>query len=486
MGTTPPISGTPNPFNLTPAQLAALSPDQLAMYNSVGWYDPTASQIAANYNAGQDASVTGPVTPSQLGGDQTTPAAAPAAQPAAQPAGAPSSPTSFAQQAAAAAAGRVAPGTVNQGNPYLGSSTGVGGSGGGGLPAGYSGLPSWLQQFLNIPNLPGFAPTDGATPNPPRTGSSAAPMGTTDPTGGGTTGGTTGGTPGTGGLPNVPGWLQGITNYALPIAATLYGGMNLSNAYGNAAQQAAAAATGAGTEVNNTATTAAGNIEGAANNAATGVTAAGANASAGVNPYATAGAGAVNSLSQLAANGGFQFNPNNLSTNPTYQFELQQGTQAADRQLASQGLIGSGAAVKDAAQYAQGLASTDLNNLFSQALSGYQTNVNNLQNLAGSGQTASQYQGNTGLTAAQGAGTFGYQGALEGGDFGLQGSSYQGNANTGAGLDLAAGTVGAGNAQAIMANQIANILMAPQQNGQMNLSQILAGLFNGGGGGSNG
>lgn len=453
----------PNPSNLTQDQLAALSPAQLQMYQSVGWYTPTPGQIAANYNAGPGSvSSTGPITGAQITGQPPAPPAAPPAAAATQSniprdttAGPATQPFSLSN---------VAPNVQTQ--PYGSPANG------GSLLAGFSGLPAWLQQLYQIPNLPAFAPN--GMPAMQKGGSSATPQdGTTSPPTGTGAGGV--------GLPNVPGWLQGLTNYGLPIAATLYGGLNLSNAYGNASQQAAAAATGAGTEVNNTAQAAATGIEGAATGAATGVTQAGQSAISGVNPYAAAGAGAVNSLSQMAAKGGFQFDPSQLATDPTYQFELQQGELAGNRQLAAQGLEGSGAAVKDAAQFAQGLASTDVNNIYGRQLQTYQTNVNNLENLAGAGQTASQYQGNTGLTAAQGAGTFGYQGALEGGDFGLQGSSYQGNANTQAGLDLATGTIGSGIAQATMANQIANILLQPQQPGQMGLAQILAGLFKGGG-----
>lgn len=102
----------------------------------------------------------------------------------------------------------------------------------------------------------------------------------------------------------------------------------------------------------------------------------------------------VNNVSQLAFNpaGGTNFyaamgvnGPQDLSFNPTqatldnlpgYRFELQQGLQATQNAAAAQGLGVSGAALKGAAGYAQGLASSDLNTYYNE----YEGNLNNLYN----------------------------------------------------------------------------------------------------------
>lgn len=78
-----------------------------------------------------------------------------------------------------------------------------------------------------------------------------------------------------------------------------------------------------------------------------------------------------------------------LSNLPGYQFQMQQGTQAVQRNLAAQGLLQSGAAGKALEQYGQGLASN------------YATQyVNGLQSLAGLGQTSAANTGALGANAA--------------------------------------------------------------------------------------
>lgn len=99
---------------------------------------------------------------------------------------------------------------------------------------------------------------------------------------------------------------------------------------------------------------------------------------------------------------------------PTYQFGLNQGMLGVNRQLASSGLIGSGAALKDAVGYNQGYASQQLGS-YLQGLSGI--SGGGLQAgaaLGGLSNTAAgtMLQGYTGLGNAQGAGTIGANNAL--------------------------------------------------------------------------
>lgn len=74
---------------------------------------------------------------------------------------------------------------------------------------------------------------------------------------------------------------------------------------------------------------------------------------------------------------------------PGYQFNLDQGNQAVQRDLAARGLLGSGAAGKALTDYGQGYAQ----NASTQYLNG-------LQSIAGIGQTSAQATGQAGMNAA--------------------------------------------------------------------------------------
>lgn len=78
-----------------------------------------------------------------------------------------------------------------------------------------------------------------------------------------------------------------------------------------------------------------------------------------------------------------------IQSMPGYQFNLQQGNQAVQRDLAAKGLLGSGAAAKALTQYGQGAATS--------ATGQY---LNGLQSLAGIGQTSVSQTGALGANAA--------------------------------------------------------------------------------------
>lgn len=138
-------------------------------------------------------------------------------------------------------------------------------------------------------------------------------------------------------------------------------------------------------------------------------------------PFITAGTGAIGSVQNLlglTGTGGTAGTPdttamnNALAATPGYQFALNQGEQAVQSNMAAQGLASSGAAIKGAESYAEGLASTT-----------YQQQLNNYLSLMGSGQQAAEALGGMGLQ-----------------------SQAQSNALTvGAGQSAASGTVGAAN-----------------------------------------
>lgn len=112
-------------------------------------------------------------------------------------------------------------------------------------------------------------------------------------------------------------------------------------------------------------------------------------------PFTNAGATAAGQLSSNLTSG---FNPGDLASDPGYQFRMQQGNTALSRALASQGLGQSGAAVKAAMDYNQGLADTTYNDAYTRWL---QKN-SQLQGLTGVGTVASNSMANV----------FGNQGAV--------------------------------------------------------------------------
>ena len=114
-----------------------------------------------------------------------------------------------------------------------------------------------------------------------------------------------------------------------------------------------------------------------------------------LSPYVGAGNTALTGVLGLLGLGGTGTNQNAQSAfqqftqQPNYQFPLQQGNLALNRQLASAGLTGSGGALKDAIGYNQGYAS--------QGLQGY---LANLMGLSTQGENAASLQGSQGNQAS--------------------------------------------------------------------------------------
>lgn len=147
-------------------------------------------------------------------------------------------------------------------------------------------------------------------------------------------------------------------------------------------------------------------------------------------PWRAAGA---NALTQLTGNLSKGFSAGDLTSDPGYQFELNQGMQGLDRSAASRGRLYSGAQMKAADTYATNFAGTKYDDAYNRWVTGN----NELAGVAGLGQTATnatdaaaqaygqQYGQNT--TGASNASASGYlaQGnalssALNGGVAGVQ------------------------------------------------------------------
>lgn len=166
-----------------------------------------------------------------------------------------------------------------------------------------------------------------------------------------------------------------------------------------------------------------------------------------LNPFVTAGTGALGQLQNLTGtNAGGNpltspltqpFTPADLTNYPGYQFTLQQGQLATQNGFAAQGLGRSGAALKGAANYAEGLAGTTYGQAFNQDLATKLQIYNMLSGITGTGANAA------GMTAGIGTGAVNaISGLTTGGGAALAGGVIGGtNALTG-GLNATAGGVG--------------------------------------------
>lgn len=105
-------------------------------------------------------------------------------------------------------------------------------------------------------------------------------------------------------------------------------------------------------------------------------------------PYQAAGAGALPQLRQMTAKG---FQPGDLTQDPGYKFALEQGMGAVANAGGVQGSPFGGATLAEMQKFGTGLASQTYNDAFSR----WQTQVGNLQSLAGLGANAAQAQSGT-------------------------------------------------------------------------------------------
>ena len=209
------------------------------------------------------------------------------------------------------------------------------------------------------------------------------------------------------------------------------------------------------------------NAVGSANNTLAGV--AGAETS-NLSPYLAAGQQGITSLASMLQPGGaltqqFSFNPSDLTQDPGYQFQLQQGDQAASRQAAATGNAQSGNLQTALAQYNQGLAGTTFNNAYNRALTTFQTNRQNtlqpLNTLIGAGQNATgqfnsalQNYGNT-------TGTNDIAGAVYGGNAGINGAKSISDLLLGIGNAKAGGSIAQGNIWSNFTNNATTAALSP-------------------------
>lgn len=134
----------------------------------------------------------------------------------------------------------------------------------------------------------------------------------------------------------------------------------------------------------------------------------------------------------------FEFSGSNFEQDPSYQFRLQQGLEALDRQYAARGGLGSGNRMIGITDYAQGLASTEYQSAFDRALTQWRSQFDVLNaNLAvaGIGQNAT----GTNIGVLNNAGT-------NSANTIMTGTGQIAGMRTQGGIAQAAGTIGQNNA----------------------------------------
>jgi hypothetical protein len=188
-------------------------------------------------------------------------------------------------------------------------------------------------------------------------------------------------------------------------SAATEGNGEIRTAASNGGANVVNAGNDAGAQMLGTAAAGASDVKGTAATAATGATTASQLANVGLDPYSSAGSMAADRLKAGLTTGGDlskTFTAADMEANdPGYQFRLQQGQQALERQAAARGGVQGGGLLKDLTEYAQGTASSEYQNAFNRFTTTQQNNVQNLQKLADAGQTAATKQGTNTTDAAQ-------------------------------------------------------------------------------------
>lgn len=126
-----------------------------------------------------------------------------------------------------------------------------------------------------------------------------------------------------------------------------------------------------------------------------------------LSPYRDIGADAsgrlTSRLSELTTP--ISVNPDDFQNSDYYKFLTTQGQKGVTNSAAARGLGSSGAALKGAATFAKGLASTEYMNNFNMQNTNQNNAYSRLKGLVDTGQNASAQTGSAGATAAQNAGT---------------------------------------------------------------------------------
>lgn len=120
-------------------------------------------------------------------------------------------------------------------------------------------------------------------------------------------------------------------------------------------------------------------------------------------PFLGAGTDALALLQQKLPDLNSTYDPSKLTSEPGYQFGMQQGQQALERSMAARGRGVSGAALKAASEFGTNYSTTKLNDAFSRDQSAKQQSFNQLQALTNIGQASANNSSAAGQNFANSA-----------------------------------------------------------------------------------
>lgn len=123
-----------------------------------------------------------------------------------------------------------------------------------------------------------------------------------------------------------------------------------------------------------------------------------------LDPYKQAGATSLSQMmGQMTPDGYFNqtYTGQDIYSDPSYQFRLQQGQDAIQSSAAAQGGLLSGATLKALQGYGQDMASQEYSNAYNRFNADQTNRYNRLSNLVGIGQNAAAQVGNAGAQTAQ-------------------------------------------------------------------------------------
>lgn len=125
---------------------------------------------------------------------------------------------------------------------------------------------------------------------------------------------------------------------------------------------------------------------------------------ANLQPFVDYGKNSISNLQSVYDQTSKPFNmtQQQLEQTPGYQFQLQQGLESVQNSYAAQGLANSGVAMKGAANYAEGLASSNYQQQFQNYLTQNQQLYNQAYNNVGLGENAAATLGTNALQTGQG------------------------------------------------------------------------------------
>ena len=133
-----------------------------------------------------------------------------------------------------------------------------------------------------------------------------------------------------------------------------------------------------------------------------------------LDPYKQAGATSLSQMmGQMTPDGYFNqtYTGQDIYSDPSYQFRLQQGQDAIQSSAAAQGGLLSGATLKALQNYGQESASQEYSNAYNRFNADQTNRYNRLSNLVGIGQNAAAQVGNAGAQTAQAVANNTMQGA---------------------------------------------------------------------------